>query len=259
MSKLIKKSGLIAVGAAMTVMSMTLANIGTVGATSGVGAPDVVPTNTPVPPATSRPGSTPTPQPPGGQYANVTIGKNSNPSLIPVGGTTVFYIGLRCDGNVPCNDVMVYDTLPSFMQVVSVSPDRAEWSTGANQSVTVRVGQMRPMEVLGISIVARAIAAGSAFNEARVTASHPDNPNDNYARAPIAATSPQPVPPPPPPPPPPQIIYVPAPAPQPRVVTRVVYVPLPRTGEDFDSPVLPILAGGIVTVVAGVIARRRRK
>ncbi|MCW1967587.1 MAG: hypothetical protein KIH69_005640, partial [Anaerolineae bacterium] len=126
-------------------------------------------------------------------------------------------------------------------------------------NITVNVGEMRPMEVLNITVVARAIAAGSAFNEARVTAAHPDNPNDNYARAPIAATGPQPVAPPPPPQATPQVIVIERPVIVQKPVVRYVYVPLPRTGdEEATSPSLPLLAVGVVTMAAGLVARRRK-
>lgn len=272
MQTAISKFGLFAAGAALTIMALVPIGESTVSADSGQNSPDVVrtPTNTPVPGATNTPRPNPTNTPtsrqptpqPNQPYANVLIGKTSNPSLIPVGGDSVFTIGLRCDGNVPCNDVVVYDTLPSFMTVISVAPERAESSSGSGQNITVRVGQMRPMEVLNITVVARAIAAGSAFNEARVTASHPDNPNDNYARAPIAATGPQPAPPPPPPPPAPtpqtRYVVVDRPVVVERPVIKYVYVPLPRTGDEEAAPSLPLLAVGLITMAAGVVARRRK-
>ena len=251
MQTAISKFGLFAAGAALTIMALVPIGESTVSADSVQNSPDVVrtPTNTP----TSR---QPTPQP-NQPYANVLIGNTSSPSLIPVGGDSVFTIGLRCDGNVPCNDVVVYDTLPSFMTVISVAPERAESSSGSGQNITVRVGQVRQMEVLNITVVARAIAAGSAFNEVRVTASNPDNPNDNYARAPIAATGPQPIP---PPTPTPQTRYVVVDRPVvvERPVTKYVYVPLPRTGDEEAAPSLPLLAVGLITMAAGVVARRRK-
>lgn len=271
MQTAISKFGLFAAGAALTIMALVPIGEGTVAASSGQNSPDVVrtPTNTPIPSAptiTPRPGGTATPVPrqptpaPSQPYANVQIGKTSNPSLISVGQDSVFTIGLRCDGNVPCNNVVVYDTLPSFMTVVSVAPQRALSSSGSGQNITVNVGEMRPMEVLNITVVARAIAAGSAFNEARVTAAHPDNPNDNYARAPIAATGAQPPPPPPPPPQAtPQVIVVERQVVVQKPVVRYVYVPLPRTGdEEATSPSLPLLAVGVVTMAAGLVARRRK-
>ena len=267
MQTAISKFGLFAAGAALTIMALVPIGESTVSADSVQNSPDVVrtPTNTPVPGATNppRPNSTNTPtssqptQVPSQPYANILIGNTSSPSLIPVGGDSVFTIGLRCDGNVPCNDVVVYDTLPSFMTVISVAPERAESSSGSGQNITVRVGQVRQMEVLNITVVARAIAAGSAFNEVRVTASNPDNPNDNYARAPIAATGPQPIP---PPTPTPQTRYVVVDRPVvvERPVTKYVYVPLPRTGDEEAAPSLPLLAVGLITMAAGVVARRRK-
>lgn len=181
------------------------------------------PTSTPLPTAT--PTATPAPAPPAPDPA---ITKSVNPPVAQVGDEVVYTIAVTNLGGSPAAGVVVEDTLPSFLTILSATSTRGTVTVNG-QSVRVEIGDLAPGETVEIQIRARVIAPASAPNNvnlAVVSSTTPDsNPDNNQASVPLDATGP---------------------------------ISLPNTG-DAASAALPIMATllGLALIAASALVRRR--
>lgn len=123
-----------------------------------------VPTNTPVPAATlpartPAPSATATAVPPSPEveYTDPGITKQANVQEAHVGDIVVYTLTVSNFGNLPAEDVVVHDPLPSFLAVLNVTASRGQIGVnGANVSVTL--GTVTPGEVITIQITTQVVA-----------------------------------------------------------------------------------------------------
>lgn len=203
-------------------------------------APSLTPVPpTPVPPVEEpgdeeKPTATPTiiPTPTTVPIADPAITKSVNKSQVQVGDSIEFTLTVTNLGSATASDVVVDDSLPSFLALEGASASRGEVSTNGS-SVHVVIGDLAPGEVVTITISARVTADAvppANVNTATVVSSSPsDNPNNNSSSV--------------------ELFTVAAPT--------AVPATLPRTGGDAGSLPLVASALGVALIMLSLFARRR--
>jgi uncharacterized repeat protein (TIGR01451 family) len=151
-----------------------------------------------------------------------------------------FTITVGNKGSVVARDVVVIDTIPSYLDIIGVTTTRGETSI-EGQTVTVTIGSLAPGELVTIHIKTRINALalpGVGYNTATVVSRGDSDPTNNTSTVTF-------------------IIIVDSPPPAP---TPVVVPPeLPKTGAPNEGtgslPLLVIL--GVLMIAAGLTIRRR--
>ncbi|NTU83409.1 MAG: DUF11 domain-containing protein [Chloroflexales bacterium] len=146
-------------------------------------------TATPTASATATPEPpTPTASPEPLVLADPSITKSVSPSTANVGDNVEYTIRVTNIGGSTATDVVVEDTLPSIMTIVSASASRGEVSV-SGQTVRVTIGELAPGETVTVTVRARLTAAPVPPNNrnlATVSSSSPDgDPNNNQASVPL--------------------------------------------------------------------------
>jgi uncharacterized repeat protein (TIGR01451 family)/MYXO-CTERM domain-containing protein len=141
-------------------------------------------------------------------------------------------------GTVAAKDVIVKDTLPDYLSILSVTASRGNVST-EGQTVLVVIGTVEPTDVITITIRARInqSAPSVGYNTAHISTSSPtDNPNNNSDT----------------------VTFV---IPEPGVAATPIPIPpqLPNTGAPDDmlgsQRLLALL--GLIMLALGLLLRRR--
>jgi hypothetical protein len=135
-------------------------------------------------------------------------------------------------GGAPAADVVVEDTLPTFLALVDASASRGEVTT-ADRTVRVTVGTLAPGETVEVRVNARLTAAAVAPNNrnlAVVSSSSPDA-NTGNNQASVALESPAPA----------------------------VPAALPRTSGESALPLLMTILGITLLAASGMVRREGRR
>ncbi|MCS6881122.1 MAG: DUF11 domain-containing protein [Oscillochloridaceae bacterium] len=146
-------------------------------------------TQTATPTATPTPSLTATPA----VLADPAISKAVDPQVGVVGADVTYTIVVSNIGGSVATGVVVEDTLPSFLTILSATADRGEVSVSGN-TVRVSIGELAPGESITVRIVARVTQAPRPPNNrnlASVSSNSPDaNPNNNQASAALGSPPP---------------------------------------------------------------------
>jgi uncharacterized repeat protein (TIGR01451 family)/LPXTG-motif cell wall-anchored protein len=163
--------------------------------------------------------------------ADPSITKLANRTTVQVGDSVDFSIIVTNLGNAPATEVVVEDTLPSFLALDGVSATRGDVSVNG-ATVRVTIGDLAPGETVTISISARVVATAAPpdnSNVATVTSgSGTDDPSNNTSSVSLITEAP------------------PAPA------------SLPNTGDSGGPGLLLMAALGVGLIAASLLARRRQ-
>lgn len=192
---------------------------------------DSTPTSTATSILTSTPPSTPTvTDTPFVQIADPAITKSVNTGSAQVGDIVEFTIRVTNLGNATATNVVVQDTLPSFLEIVSVNASRGDVST-TDSTVRVVIGDLAAGETVTISVRARVTVVASPPNNtnvATVTSDSPsDDPGNNSSSVSLITTA--------------------------RPPAR-----LPQTGDSKGVMLSLLVVLGVGMVAASLIVRRRR-
>jgi uncharacterized repeat protein (TIGR01451 family)/LPXTG-motif cell wall-anchored protein len=169
------------------------------------------------------------------QIADPVITKSGSVSTAQVGDTVEYTIIVTNQGNATAENVVVEDTLPSFLSLEGVSATRGDVSVSGN-TVRVTIGDLAPGEVVTITITAKVIASAAPPNNSNIatvsSTSATDDPSNNSSSASLLVEQPSP--------------------------TAAPPARLPNTSDPADHtlPVLIIL--GLLLISASLIARRRQ-
>ncbi|NNJ12283.1 DUF11 domain-containing protein [Chloroflexales bacterium ZM16-3] len=188
--------------------------------------------STPVP--TSTPTETPTPTEtltPVPQFADPAITKSANISNAQVGDTVEFTLTATNRGNIPASNVVIEDTLPSFLALEGVSATRGDVSVNG-ATIRVTIGDLAPGEVVTVTITARVVSSAAPPNNSNIatiaSSDATDDPSNNSSAVSLNVDQP-----------PPAI--------------------LPNTGDPEGGASIPVLVViGIGLIAASLITRRRR-
>jgi uncharacterized repeat protein (TIGR01451 family) len=119
---------------------------------------------------------TPPPPPPS---VDLTIAKDDSADPVSVGRTVLYTITVTNNGPDKATGIVVTDTLPAGLEIVSVRANQGTCST-SGRTVTCRLGGLTPRSKAVVKVLARGTAPGSVVNSARVDGDQPDpRPNNN--------------------------------------------------------------------------------
>jgi uncharacterized repeat protein (TIGR01451 family) len=122
---------------------------------------------------------TPPPPPPPPPNVDLTIAKEDSADPISVGRVVQYTITVTNNGPGKATDVVVTDTVPAGLEIVSVRANQGTCST-SGRVITCRLGGLTPRSKAVVKVRARGTVPGSVVNTARVTGDQPDpNPNNN--------------------------------------------------------------------------------
>ncbi|MFN8525950.1 MAG: hypothetical protein U0821_22850 [Chloroflexota bacterium] len=115
--------------------------------------------------------------------ADLSLTKSASPLTLDVGGKTTFTLTVANAGPSPATNVVVSDTLPAGLTLVSTQPSQGSPCTGTT-SITCALGTIASGGNATVTIVASGAAAGDQANSATVVGDEPDpNPANNAAGA----------------------------------------------------------------------------
>lgn len=150
----------------------------------------VASTSTPAPTATDVPNSGGNSPPPSStptatatpimQIADPAITKSVNIGSARVGDSVEFTISATNLGGLTATNVVVEDTLPSFLALEGVSATRGNVSVSGS-TVRVEIGDLAPGEVVTITIRARVIASAAPPNNSNLATIASDSSSDDPA------------------------------------------------------------------------------
>jgi uncharacterized repeat protein (TIGR01451 family) len=110
--------------------------------------------------------------------SDMSLAKSSSAATVSVGDQFTYTLAVSNAGPATANDVVVTDPLPSSVTFVSASASQG--SCTGTTTVSCNLGTIATGAGATVSIVVRAITAGTARNEASVSSSSPDpDPADN--------------------------------------------------------------------------------
>ncbi|MGQ9927295.1 MAG: DUF11 domain-containing protein [Chloroflexaceae bacterium] len=122
------------------------------------------------------------------------MSKAVDPQVGVVGASVTYTIVVSNIGGSVATGVVVEDTLPAFLAIVSATADRGDVALNGN-TVRVSIGELAPGESISVRVVARVTQAPAPPNNqnlAIVSSESPDaDPNNNQAS--VALNSPLPV------------------------------------------------------------------
>ncbi len=120
--------------------------------------------------------------------ADITLTKTASPSSVTVGNNITYTLTALNHGPDTATNVMVSDTLPSNVTLVSVTPSQGH-CTGTT-AISCNLGSINSGATGTITIVATAASGTSITNSATVTSDVPDkNPGDNTSTVTTPVTS----------------------------------------------------------------------
>jgi uncharacterized repeat protein (TIGR01451 family) len=119
-----------------------------------------------------------TPPPPPPPSVDLSIKKDDSADPVSVGRVFQYTITATNNGPGKATDVVVTDTLPAGLEVVSVRANQGKCST-SGRTVTCRLGGLTPRSKAVVKVRVRGTAPGSLVNEATVTGDQPDPTPDN--------------------------------------------------------------------------------
>jgi uncharacterized repeat protein (TIGR01451 family) len=109
---------------------------------------------------------------PAGESADLSITKSATPNPVAAGQALTYTLTVTNHGPDSANGIVVTDTLPAGVTLVSVTASQG--SCSGNPTVVCHPGILGPGAVATVRIVVTAGAPGSVSNSASVTASTPD-------------------------------------------------------------------------------------
>lgn len=176
------KSTLFITGIVLMAGSVFLPGVTTRSFASSANAPVVITT-----PPTIVITVTTTPPPPPGPCVDAYVRKTSNVTQVTPGQTIEFTIVAGNNCPTPAVNVQVRDTLPSYLDLVSVNASPRGTVIQSGNSFIVDIGTLPQSEVITITVVARLNATaqpGACQNVATLnTTSDGDNPDNNISFA----------------------------------------------------------------------------
>jgi uncharacterized repeat protein (TIGR01451 family) len=150
-------------------------------------APPAPPPTPPTPPAPPTPATPPAPAVPVTpaapvSHVDVSVTKTDAPDPVEVGGTLVYSIGAANAGPDTATKVVVSDSLPQSVSLVSVSTSQG--SCSGSPTVVCNVGSLGAGAAATVTIVVTPRLAGMITNTATVTSTQVDrDPANNTATA----------------------------------------------------------------------------
>jgi LPXTG-site transpeptidase (sortase) family protein len=110
------------------------------------------------------------------QVADPAVTKYGSPSSATVGSAVVYTITVGNNGNVNATNVILTDTKPAFLDIVSItiSPNPGVTPVIAGNTFTINFGTVRPSDVYVITVVTRVNAQGQppgGSNQVSITTS----------------------------------------------------------------------------------------
>jgi uncharacterized repeat protein (TIGR01451 family) len=127
--------------------------------------------------------------------ADVALAKASSAATARVGDTFTYTLTTTNAGPSPASGVVVTDTLPSGIELVSASASQGSCAGAA--TVTCAIGTLASGSSATVTIVARATAPGTITNTAQVSATEQDPASGNNSASATTTVEPAPVLPPP--------------------------------------------------------------
>jgi LPXTG-site transpeptidase (sortase) family protein len=128
--------------------------------------------------------------------ADPAVTKFVDPGSAQVGDIVTFLVTVTNTGNIAATDVVVVDTLPDFLDIISVSisPGPGFPTNIVGNTITIDFGTLAPDETYLVEIVTRVNGLGTppgGTNNVTLTTTSPtDRPNNNAASAFVAITLP---------------------------------------------------------------------
>ncbi len=132
----------------------------------------------------------------GATFADPAVTKFVNPASARIGDIVTFLVTVSNSGNINGTDVVVVDTVPAFLDIVSVSisPGPGFPTTTLGNTITINFGTLAPGDVYIVEIVTRVNTFGTppgGTNTVSLTTTSPtDLPNNNADSAFVAITLP---------------------------------------------------------------------
>jgi LPXTG-site transpeptidase (sortase) family protein len=132
----------------------------------------------------------------GATIADPAVSKYGDPATAQVGSIVTFLITVSNAGNTAATNVVVTDTKPAFLDIVSVSisPGPGFPTVISGNTITIDFGTLAPGAVYTVEVVTRVNGLGTppggANNVALTTTSPTDRPENNAASAFLAVTTP---------------------------------------------------------------------
>jgi uncharacterized repeat protein (TIGR01451 family) len=112
-----------------------------------------------------------TPPPP---TVDLAIVKDDSADPVSVGRTVLYTITVTNNGPVKATGVVVTDSVPAGLEIVSVRANQGTCST-SGRTVTCRLGGLTPSSKAVVKVLTRGSAPGVVVNAARVTGDQPDS------------------------------------------------------------------------------------
>ncbi len=132
----------------------------------------------------------------GALIADPAVSKYGDPATAQVGSIVTFLITVSNTGNTSAGNVVVVDTKPAFLDIlsVSISPGPGFPVVISGNTITIDFGTLAPGDVYTVEVVTRVNGLGTppggANNVALTTTSPTDRPANNAASAFVAVTTP---------------------------------------------------------------------
>jgi LPXTG-site transpeptidase (sortase) family protein len=129
------------------------------------------------------------------QIADPAVTKYSSPSSATVGSAVVFTITVGNNGNINATNVVLRDTKPAFLDILSItiSPNPGVTPVISGNTFTINFGTVRPIDVYVITVVTRVNAQGQppgGSNQVSITTgSATDRAFNNSASASLQITA----------------------------------------------------------------------
>jgi uncharacterized repeat protein (TIGR01451 family) len=200
--------------------------------------PSSTPTDVPrdsrkkTPTSTPAPTITPTSVP---QIADPAITKSVNRGTVKVGDTVEYTISVTNLGNATATNVVVEDSLPSFLSLSGASATRGDVSVSGS-TVRVVIGDLAPGETVTVTITARVVKTATPPSNSNIatlsTDSLTDDPGNNSSSVSLTTEE----------------------APSPTAALPAI---LPTTGASGGPSLLLLAALGLALIAASLFALRR--
>jgi LPXTG-site transpeptidase (sortase) family protein len=129
------------------------------------------------------------------QIADPAVTKYGSPSSASVGSPVVYTITVGNNGNINATNVVLRDTKPAFLDILSItiSPNPGLTSVISGNTFTIKFGTVRPIDVYVVTVVTRVNAQGQppgGSNQVSLTTSAPtDRAFNNTASASLQITA----------------------------------------------------------------------
>jgi uncharacterized repeat protein (TIGR01451 family) len=115
-----------------------------------------------------------TPPPPAPPTVDLAIAKDDSADPVSAGRAVTYTITARNNGPVKATGVVVTDTLPAGLEILSVRANQGTCET-SGRTVTCSLGGLTPGSKAVVKVRVRATTPGVLLNSARVTGDQPDS------------------------------------------------------------------------------------